>query len=63
MRYGHGWVRRTHYAIFMTKVAQISCELTMNFQFVLFLGVTLHIIAKYQSGNYGLFPIPTILAI
>jgi hypothetical protein len=58
-----GWVRGAHYAIFMTKVAQISCELAMNLRFVFFLGATLHIIAKYRSGNYGLFPIPTILAI
>lgn len=58
-----GWVRGTHYAIFMTKVAQISCGIAMNLRFAFFLGEALHIIAKSRSGNYGLFPIPTILAI
>jgi hypothetical protein len=58
-----GWVRGTHYASFMTKVAQISCGIAMNLRFACFLGATLHIIAKARSGNYGLFPIPTILAI
>jgi len=58
-----GWVRGTHYAIFMTKVAQISCETAMILRFAFFLGATLHIIAKSRSGNYGLFPITTILAI
>jgi hypothetical protein len=58
-----GWVRGTHYAIFMTKVAQFSCDLATILRFAIFLGATLHIIATRRSGNYELFPIPTILAI
>jgi len=58
-----GWVRGAHYAIFMTKVAQISWGIAMILRFVSFLGATLHNISDPRSGNYGLFPIPTILAI
>jgi hypothetical protein len=58
-----GWVRETHYASFMTKVAQFSCEIALKLRFASFLCVALHIVADGRAGNFGLFPIPPILAI
>jgi hypothetical protein len=50
-----GRVRGTHYATFMAKVAQISCEIALNLRFAFFLGAILHIIAKGDPEITGYF--------
>jgi len=45
MRYGHGWVRGTHYATFVTKVAGFSCSPAMNLRIIRFSGMSLRIVA------------------